>query len=193
MEMKFYKPWRLKPKYHVIVSAWTMLFVLLVLIISTNIGKVDALIGSLLESIGIGRAYNRVAVYDRFLLKASNKDFFEFTSGYNRGLLSSFPIRILNDTGKKMDLLIPDDLLPYVGTEPPRPSLTDPSVLTYCRGFNCFAFKHGRLWGITLRGASEIEIDFGDGEFRKLPVNCERVEAILGPPSSWERSPRGMP
>jgi hypothetical protein len=193
MEMKFYKTSRLKSQHWVIISAGTVLLVLIVLVISANIGKVDALVGSLQESIGIGRAYNRVAVYDRFLLRASSEDFFEFTSGYNRGSLSSFRIRILNGTEKKMDLIIPDDLLPYVGNEPPRPSLTDPSILTYCRGFNCFAFKHGRLWGITLRGKSEIEIDFGDGEFTKLPVNCDRVEAILGPPRNWERSLQVMP
>lgn len=165
-----------------------------VALVIANVDQVSTLLKSVIGSIGIGRGHDHLAIYDDLLLTASSEEFYSFSSGHGRNQLATMRIKFPNGECFELENITLEAVANYTREKSVVRNGHAGTVITnFNRGFNSFSFDKTQLWGITLQGASGIQIDFGDGQFVGLPVPRERVLEVLGPPVSWERSVRGMP
>lgn len=164
----------------------------LAILVGTNIERIDSLLGTFFAwNFGSG---TYLASYETFLLTASRDSFFEFSSGYGRNSLAN--IRLQFPDGKTHDLT---SLTPSIVELhfPDKFKVTRPGsgvvIERYSSGFDSVGFNESQIESISLTSGSDIAIDFGDGQFVKLPVNRKRLLKLLGPPSKWTLVRGGPP
>lgn len=181
-----------KNKLAGLVLALAFAGAMLALLVGLNIEKIDSILGTFFAwNFGSGRY---LASYDNFLLTASSDSFFEFSSGYGRNSLAK--VRLQFPDGKTHDLT---SLTPSIVEVhfPDKFTLTRPGsglvIESYSSGFDSVGFNKSQIESISLSSGSDIAIDFGDGQFVKLPVNRKQLLKLLGPPSKWTLVRGGPP
>ncbi len=174
------------------VLALGLAFSTLAVLLGLNLERIDRLVGAFLSWDGGSGSY--VACYDDFLLTVSSDNAFEFSSGRGQSSLSKFRIQFSDGTVFSLPKLTPVAVESYF-PDADKTTLTDKgqTIVRYGIGFDSFDFVNSELEGVTLSEDSQIAIDFGDGQFVKLPVERKKLLKLLGPPNEWEKVRGGPP
>lgn len=164
----------------------------MIILATLNLEKIDAIVGAFLGWDGGSGSY--VAIYDDYLLTASSEDFFKFSTGWGRASLSKLRIQFEDGNVMTLPQITPVEVQKYFPNAKKSILKIDGIEREYYRmGFDSFEFKESKLNGVTLSSERQIAIDFGDGQFVRLPVERKKLLNLLGPPKAWEKVTGGPP
>lgn len=175
-----------------ILLAFAIAFGSLIIVVVLNIDKIGLVVEDIVKGNFGSGPY--LAKYDDFRLTASSKAFFKFSSGRGQNLLANVRVQFIDGSVFALPQLTPDDVQRYYpdANQSVLKEL-DKDIIRYRIGFDSFEFVGAKLHGVTLSEDSQIAIDFGDGQFVKLPVERKKLLKLLGPPNEWEKVRGGPP
>lgn len=179
-------------KLGAIVLAITLACSASAIIVIINIEKVDSIVGAIINWDGGSGTY--LACYDDFLLTSTRDEFFQFSTGYGRNSVAKLRLRFPDGNVYEIDSLTPTIVSEYF---PEKDIIARPGtgfeIESFSSGFDSIGFFESKVESVHLSEDSNIAIDFGDGQFVKLPVDREKLLKLLGPPNDWEKRKGGPP